>query len=65
MIIRTAVFLAQETLMSMPHLMLTMCLRADSLMLRSWRQRCDGWRQELTEPPHTWLVGLRAFQKAT
>lgn len=52
--------------MSMPHLMMTMALRADSSMLRAWRQSCLAFQREIQkakELPKAWLLGLRAWEK--
>eukprot|EP00913_Durusdinium_trenchii_P023843 g22392.t1 len=58
-----SIFCGEETTMSMPHLMMTLALRADCPMLRRWRSRCTQWQEQVGSGtlPRAWKVGLRSF----
>ena len=53
---------SKETLMLMPQLVMTLCLRADCPMLRRWRGKCISWQKQVQgDPPREWKAGFRGW----
>lgn len=53
---------SKETLMSMPQLLMSLCLRADCPMLQRWRFKCISWQKQVEgDQPRAWKAGYRGW----
>lgn len=56
---------SEDSLLSMPHILLSGALRTGGPTIRAWRERCRTWQAEVpeTDAPTAWKVSFRALRK--
>ncbi|CAE7568130.1 yos-9 [Symbiodinium natans] len=56
---------SEDSLLSMPHVLLSSALRAEGPTIRTWRERCHAWQKKVAETvaPSTWKASLEVFQQ--
>eukprot|EP00439_Symbiodinium_sp_Y106_P056044 s4464_g7.t2 len=56
---------SEDSLLSMPHILLSAALRTGGPTIHAWRERCRTWQAEVpeTDSPTAWKVSFKALRK--